>query len=167
MSFEHRYSYSQEHFILSQLILLSKRQQFGECLLRAMEIEGVDPASGYCSKTKIYHSKLPEAFLPSKEVDLLTYLFVPLKHGDRVAVIDAIKGTKYSFQELEKSVRTVAAGLSQHLNVRKSDVVCILAPNSIEFAILLLAIISLGGVVTALNPLNTNGEIKKQLKAAG
>jgi hypothetical protein len=154
-------------FYLVTAELLSKRQQFGECFLRAMEIEGVDPVSGYCSKTKIYHSKLPEVVLPSKEVDLLTFLFVPLKYGDRVAVIDAIKGTKVSFKELEKSVRTVAAGLSQRLNVRKSDVVCILAPNSIEFAILLLATISLGGVVTALNPLNTNGEIKKQLKAAG
>jgi acyl-CoA synthetase (AMP-forming)/AMP-acid ligase II len=43
----------------------------------------------------------------------------------------------------------------------------ILSPNSTEFMVLFLAIASLGGIMTAMNPFNTNADIKKQTKIAG
>ncbi|KAI5079573.1 hypothetical protein GOP47_0005052 [Adiantum capillus-veneris] len=60
-------------------------------------------------------------------------------------------------------IRSVARGLSS-LGVRQHDVVLILSPNSVYFPVLFFAVISLGAVVTTVNPLCTPGEILKQIK---
>lgn len=134
-------------------------------------VEGVDPQSGYCARNNIYYSKLAPAVIPNPPTDLVTYLFAP-KRVDRalldvVAVVDGRTGKSLTYAELDSTVRVVAAGLWQHLGIKKGDVVAILSPNSIEFGVLFLAVATLGGVTTALNPLNTNGEIKKLIRGAG
>lgn len=128
----------------------------------------MDPQSGYCSRNMIYYSKMTPAPTPppSEAIDLVTYLFAP-KRGNAVALVDGRTGRTITYAALEERVRVVAAGLWQRLHIRKSDVVCILSPNSLEFGILFLAIASLGGIMTTLNPLNTNADIKKQTNLAG
>jgi acyl-CoA synthetase (AMP-forming)/AMP-acid ligase II len=134
-------------------------------------MEGVDPGSGYCARTSIYHSILTPAELPSHPTDLTTYLFASKRAdaalGRTVAVVDGRTGRNLTFSQLDETVRKVAAGLWQRLGIRKSDVVAILSPNSIEFGVLFFAIASLGAITTTLNPLNTNADIKKLIRGAG
>lgn len=128
----------------------------------------MDPQSGYCSRNGIYYSKMLLAYTPPPDqpIGLVEFLFES-KRGDAVAYVDGRHGRKLTYAELERAVRTVAAGLWQRLRIQKADVVCILSPNSTEFMVLFLAIASLGGIMTTMNPLNTNADIKKQTKIAG
>lgn len=134
-------------------------------------MEGVDPRSGYCARTSIYHSILAPAELPSHPTDLTTYSFASKRAdaalGRTVAVVDGRTGRNLTFSQLDETVRKVAAGLWQRLAIRKSDVVAILSPNSIEFGVLFFAIASLGAITTTLNPLNTIADIKKLIRGAG
>ncbi|KAG0564051.1 hypothetical protein KC19_8G079400 [Ceratodon purpureus] len=134
-----------------------------------MEVDnGMDPQTGYCAKSRIYYSKLVPGEIPSERTDLVTYLF-ERRRGDGavVAVVDGRSGRKLTYSELEQSVRVVAAGLVERLGVKKGDVLGILSPNSVEFEVLFLAAASLGVVASALNPLNTNGDVKKLFRVAG
>ena len=51
------------------------------------------------------------------------------------------------------------------LGFKKNDVLATCCPNVIEFPIIYLSVLSLGGVVTTLSPLATVNEISHQLKA--
>lgn len=48
--------------------------------------------------------------------------------------------------------------------MKKGDVFAILLPNMPEYPIIYFGVISLGGIITTLNPLYTNDEITKQLR---
>nr|QTO31268.1 4-coumarate-CoA ligase [Ocimum kilimandscharicum] len=56
----------------------------------------------------------------------------------------------------------MAAGL-HHLGVKQGDVILILLPNSVCFPLILLGALSVGAVVTTLNPLSSLLEIRKQV----
>ncbi|KAG0557375.1 hypothetical protein KC19_11G124700 [Ceratodon purpureus] len=128
----------------------------------------VDPRSGYCSRNGVYYSMMVPGYMPppNQAIGIAEFLFAP-KRGDAVAFVDGRTGRKLTFGELEEAVRVVAAGLWQRIGIRKSDVVCILSSNSVEFQVLFLAIASLGGILTTMNPLNTEADLKKQIKLAG
>jgi len=52
------------------------------------------------------------------------------------------------------------------MGVTPRDVVLMLSPNSPEFVIVYLAIVSLGAVAAPSNPLNTDADIQKQILQA-
>lgn len=58
---------------------------------------------------------------------------------------------------------SVAESLYDDFGVRKGDVVLLLSPNSVYFPVVCLAVMSLGAIITTTNPLNTRGEIAKQI----
>uniref|UniRef100_A0A7I4CUJ2 4-coumarate--CoA ligase n=1 Tax=Physcomitrium patens TaxID=3218 RepID=A0A7I4CUJ2_PHYPA len=129
--------------------------------------EGTDPRSGYCSSDGIYYSKRPPVWIPpTRNFDLVSFVFAP-QFGDRVAMVDAPTGRSLTYAQLERNVRVVAAGLYKNLGVRQYDVVMLLSPNSIEFAVVFFAVMSLGAVLTTVNSVNTTGEIQKQMNDAG
>ncbi|KAG0617674.1 hypothetical protein M758_4G007000 [Ceratodon purpureus] len=106
--------------------------------------EGAHARLGYRSSDGVYYSKRPT----------------------RTALVDAPTGRSYTYAELERRVRDVAAGLYKTLGVRQYDVVMLLLPNCIEFPVIFLAVVSLGTVLTTVNQLNTAVEIQKQMKDA-
>ncbi|XP_057802022.1 4-coumarate--CoA ligase-like 6 isoform X2 [Salvia miltiorrhiza] len=57
----------------------------------------------------------------------------------------------------------MAAGLHYHFGVKQGDVILILLPNSVCFPLIFLGALSLGAVVTPMNPLSNMLEIKKQV----
>ena len=129
--------------------------------------EGTDPRSGYRSSDRIYYSKRPPVHIPdTPELDLTSFLFGP-QFGDRKALVDAPTGRYLIYAVLERDVRVLAAGLFKDLGVRQYDVVMLLSPNCIEFPVIVLAVLSLGAVVTTVNPVNTAAEIQKQMKDSG
>src|SRR5206468_7053843 len=60
-------------------------------------------------------------------------------------------------------IRRTATALSRR-GFTKGDVFAIYSPNLPEYAIVFLAVATLGGTVTTVNPLYTAGELASQLK---
>jgi non-ribosomal peptide synthetase component F len=130
-------------------------------------LEGTDARSGYRSSDGVYYSKRPTVWIPpTRRLDLLSFLFAP-QYGERAALVDAPTGQSFTYAQLEWRVRVVAAGLYKTLGVRQYDVVMLLSPNCVEFAVIFLAVVSLGAVLTTVNQVNTALEIQKQMKDAG
>ncbi|RMD64016.1 long-chain fatty acid--CoA ligase, partial [Candidatus Parcubacteria bacterium] len=86
------------------------------------------------------------------------------KYPDRPCTI--FKGATLSFREINELSDRLAAGLYK-LGVRKGDRVGIFMPNTPQFVIAYFAILKIGGVVVATNPLYTPREIIHQVNDAG
>jgi long-chain acyl-CoA synthetase len=76
------------------------------------------------------------------------------------------KGAKISYREMNEITDRLAAGLAD-LGVKKGDRVGIFMPNTPQFVMAYFAILKLGAVVVATNPLYSPREIEHQLNDAG
>ncbi|KAM3337818.1 putative CoA ligase CCL5 [Capsicum galapagoense] len=124
----------------------------------------IDPRSGYSPSNSIFYSKRKPITLPSNQsIDVTTFIS-SRAHSGKIAFIDASSGQKLSFTDVWNAVEALASCLSVNMGIRKGHVVLLLSPNSIYFPIICLAVMSLGGIITTTNPLNTSSEISKQIK---
>ncbi|XP_057820939.2 probable CoA ligase CCL5 [Cryptomeria japonica] len=123
----------------------------------------VDPSSGYCNSDCIYYSKRKPLNLPQEEFLNLPAFLSRQPHTGKIAFIDSGTGYKISYPQVWHSVRSLAAGLAE-MGIKKGDVILLLSPNSVYFPIICMAIMSVGGIVTTTNPLNTAAEITKQAR---
>jgi len=107
-------------------------------------------------------STSPQVSIP--DVSITDYV---LRHaarlGDKPALIDGPTGRTLTYGGLAESVRRAAAGLHR-IGFRKGDVFAIYSPNLPEYAVIFLAVASVGGVNTTVNPLYTADELAKQLQ---
>jgi acyl-CoA synthetase (AMP-forming)/AMP-acid ligase II len=83
--------------------------------------------------------------------------------GDKAAMIDAPSGRTITYAELQKLVRSVAAGLALR-GLAKGEVFAHYAANVPEYAVAFHAVATVGGVNTTANPLLTGEELAVQLK---
>ncbi len=104
--------------------------------------------------------ELPDAALPDYVVGGAA------ARGDAPALIDGSTGTVTTYAELAAQVRGAAAALDA-AGVRRGDTVALLAPNLPAWPVAFHAALSLGAVVTPLNPLQTPAELGTQLRDAG
>ncbi|KAG6389699.1 hypothetical protein SASPL_151172 [Salvia splendens] len=117
--------------------------------------------SWYSPQTGIYSSKYPSINLPSEPLlDVVSFIFSH-KHNGLHALVDSASGLSVPYSKLLPLVKSMAAGL-HHLGVKQGDVILILLPNSVCFPIVFLGALSLGAVVTTMNPLSSLLEIKRQ-----
>lgn len=126
----------------------------------------LDPKSGFCTETSIFHSKRAPISLPTTpNLDIFTFVStrVAVSTSTNIALIDSLTGESLSYPQLWTSVASVASYLVDVHNIKKGDVVLILSPNSILFPVVSFAVMSIGAVLTTTNPLNTAGEISKQI----
>jgi len=86
------------------------------------------------------------------------------KHPDSVCTI--FKGARITYKEMNDTVDRLAAGLAE-LGVKKGDRVGIFIPNTPQFVMAFFAILKLGAVVVATNPLYSAREIEHQVNDAG
>lgn len=86
------------------------------------------------------------------------------KYPDQPCTI--FKGAEISYREMSKLTDTLAAGLAD-LGVRKGDRVGILIPNTPQFVLVYFAVLKIGGVVVATNPMYTGREIIHQANDSG
>jgi acyl-CoA synthetase (AMP-forming)/AMP-acid ligase II len=82
--------------------------------------------------------------------------------GDKPALIDGPTGRAITYRGLAESIPRVAASLARR-GFKKGDVFAIYSPNVPEYAVIFLAVASLGGINTTANPLYTADELAKQL----
>lgn len=86
------------------------------------------------------------------------------KYPDTACTV--FKGARISYKDVDEATNRLAAGLAS-LGVKKGDRVGIFMPNSPQFVIAYFAILKLGGVVVATNPLYSPREIEHQVNDAG
>lgn len=113
----------------------------------------------------IFRSPSPDVTIP----DMPVASFV-LRHAnrlaDRPALIDASSDRVLTYGDLAHEVGAVASGLAAR-GIAKGSVVGMYAPNCAEYAVTLLAVASLGGIATMINPLATADDLARQLVDAG
>ncbi|KAK4435522.1 4-coumarate--CoA ligase-like 6 [Sesamum alatum] len=116
----------------------------------------------YSPETGVYQSKHPPVNLPSEPfLDVVSFIFSQ-KHDGVNALVDSSSGFSVSYSELFTLVKSVASGL-HHMGVKQGDVILFLLPNSVCFPIVFLGALSVGAIVTPMNPLSSLLEIKRQV----
>ncbi|PYS50156.1 MAG: 4-coumarate--CoA ligase family protein [Acidobacteria bacterium] len=112
----------------------------------------------------IFRSPYPDITIPEVPLTELVLRHVEdLK--DKPALIHGLTGRAMTYGELGEMVRLLAAGLAER-GFKKGDVFAIFSPNLIEYAVIFHAVLSLGGIVTTVNPLYTSDELASQLSDA-
>jgi acyl-CoA synthetase (AMP-forming)/AMP-acid ligase II len=105
--------------------------------------------------------------VPVPDVPITEYV---LRHagrlGDKAAIIDGPSGRVLTYRQLADAVRRAATGLSRQ-GLRRGDVVAIYSPNCPEYAVVFLAVASLGAINTTVNPTYTADELAAQMKDSG
>ncbi|OMO73646.1 AMP-dependent synthetase/ligase [Corchorus olitorius] len=123
-------------------------------------------AKSFNPKTQTYTSPRPPINLPTNpNLSLTSFIFESTSSiPHKIALIDASNSDEtLTFHQLKAQVSTLAYALHHQFHIAKSDVVLIIAPNSIRFPISFLSIISLGAIATTANPSFTVNEISKQV----
>ena len=113
----------------------------------------------------IYHSPLPDMAIPDVPLTPIV-LRRAAERGDKPAFVDGSSGRTLTYGELAAGVRRMASGLARR-GFCKGDVLAICAPNIPEYPIAFHAAVSLGGIVTGVNPMWTAGEMTHQLVDSG
>ena len=76
------------------------------------------------------------------------------------------KGAKITYREMSELTDRLAAGLA-NLGIKKGDRVGLFIPNTPQFVIAYYAVLKIGGVVVATNPLYSAKEIEHQANDSG
>ena len=112
----------------------------------------------------IFRSPYKEVTIP--EVSLVEFILHRAEElGEKPALIDGLTNRVMTYGELSSMVKRAASGLAER-GFRKGDVLALLSPNLPEYAVAFYAVVSLGGIVTTINPICTAAEVSKQLKDA-
>jgi acyl-CoA synthetase (AMP-forming)/AMP-acid ligase II len=82
--------------------------------------------------------------------------------GNKPALIDGVSRRAMSYAELDRLVRSFAAGLAAH-GFAQGDTFCICLPNVPEYAVAFHGVLAAGGRCTTANPLYTSRELARQL----
>ncbi|XP_072984246.1 4-coumarate--CoA ligase-like 6 [Typha latifolia] len=131
----------------------------GDLSNRANEMRST---SFFCPETGIYSSKHAPRDLPQDPFqDLVSFLFSQ-EHRGMTALVDSRTGSSISYAMLRDTVESVSSGLHR-MGISGNHVVSILLPNSILFPVMLLGVLSVGAIVTTMNPLSSSDEIKKHM----
>lgn len=113
----------------------------------------------------VLRSPYPDVQVP--QVSLTEYVLGrAAQRGDKPALIDGASGAVTTYAEFADRVAAVAAGLAVE-GIGPGNAVGLLGPNTPSWPVAFHALVSLGAIVTPINPLLTAGEIAKQLQSAG
>ncbi|KAG2674044.1 hypothetical protein I3760_13G117800 [Carya illinoinensis] len=120
--------------------------------------------SGY-GRDGIFRSLRPPLVLPTDpELSMVSFLFRnPSSYPHKPALIDADSSQVLSWSQFKSTLVKLSHGLLR-FGIKKSDVVLIFAPNSIQFPLCFLAVVAIGAVATTANPVYTVNELAKQIK---
>ncbi|KAK7272179.1 hypothetical protein RJT34_28617 [Clitoria ternatea] len=113
----------------------------------------------------IYRSLRPSLVLPKDpNLSLVTHLFNTVSSfPTKPALIDANSSQTLSFAHL-RSLTVKLAHALKRIGISKNDVVLFLAPNDIRYLVSILAVVSLGAVISTVNPAYTVTEVSKQVQ---
>ncbi|XP_072979998.1 4-coumarate--CoA ligase-like 7 [Typha angustifolia] len=125
-----------------------------------------NPRTGFCEETATFHSLRPPIPLPPPSLPLsfpsFVFSLLPSPLPSHPALLDAASGHCLSFPQLLSRVRSLSSSSSPLRSALfKGDVAFVLSPPSLDIPILYLALLSLGVVVSPVNPASTATEISR------
>ena len=126
----------------------------------------VEVISNATNGQRIYRSTLPSVLpLVDEHRSFHSWLVSRAeKHADRTAFICGVSGRRMLYADILRRMNELASVLYHKGNVRRTSVVCFLSPNTLDFCSVFHAVLSLGGIVSPMNPTYTSEEIAKQLE---
>lgn len=130
----------------------------------------VDPRSGFCPQTKVFHSlRLPLSLPPTSQPlsitgHVLSILQLYPPPANAVALVDSDSGVHLSYAIFLNQIRTLASNLKTLTSLSNGDVAFILAPTSLRVPVLYFALLSLGVVISPANPTSSESEISHQIQ---
>nr|QOE83967.1 4-coumarate:CoA ligase 32 [Gossypium hirsutum] len=125
----------------------------------------VDPNSGFCSKTMTFHSLRSPVSLPpeSAPISFTDFFFFMLQSSPpsptAVVLIDATTRRRILHTELIFRFENLVTSLRTHFGLSKGDCAVVFTPNNIFTPILYLSLLSIGVVISPVNPAATAPEI--------
>ncbi|KAG2399309.1 4-coumarate--CoA ligase-like 9 [Vigna angularis] len=125
----------------------------------------IDPNTGFCSSSKIFHSLRPNVQLPplSQPLSLTDYALSLLPAAatatENSALIDASTGRQLSYSLFLCQVKSLASSIQSLTPLSKGHVALILIPTSLHVPVLYFSLLSLGVTVAPANPLSTASEL--------
>ncbi|KAM2231062.1 hypothetical protein ACFX1S_015401 [Malus domestica] len=129
----------------------------------------IDPKSGYCPRTKTFHSLRPPVPLPPLSQPLsLTQFTLSLLRSSMAkpttsALIDAASDRHVSYQTFLSQIHSLTLSL-QSLALFKGHVAFILSPPSLHVPVLYFSLLAFGVVVCPANPIGSESEIAHQVR---
>ncbi|GFP94069.1 4-coumarate--coa ligase-like 9 [Phtheirospermum japonicum] len=128
----------------------------------------IDPRSGFCPETKIFHSPRPPVPLPPENTPLSVAGFAislqsTTSHPDTAALINSDTGHRISYSQFIRYVTSLAFSLRSEVGLSRNDVAFVLSSNSTRVPILYFALLSIGVAVSPANPISTKPEISRQI----
>ncbi|XP_022954925.1 4-coumarate--CoA ligase-like 9 [Cucurbita moschata] len=130
----------------------------------------VDPRSGFCPQTKIFHSLRPPLSLPpiSQPLTVVGHALSILRSSpppvNTTALVDFDSGDSISYGIFLCQIRNLAFNLRTVFSLSKGQVAFILSPTSLRVPVLYFALLSLGVVVSPANPIGSESEIAYQVR---
>ncbi|XP_022137539.1 4-coumarate--CoA ligase-like 9 [Momordica charantia] len=130
----------------------------------------VDPRSGFCPQTKIFHSLRPPLSLPPIPQPLsviehaLTLLQSSPPPANTSVLVDSNSGVRVSYSLFIRQIRNLASNLQALTSLSNGQVAFILAPTSLQVPVLLFALLSLGVTISPANPTGSHSEIAHQVR---
>ncbi|XP_063365003.1 uncharacterized protein LOC134653553 [Cydia amplana] len=110
----------------------------------------------------IVHSPYKDIQIPNRTV--VEHVWENLERWpDKVATICGLTNRSYTYHQLYKYSRNFASQLRTKLEVRDGDVICTMMPNSPEYVIAIVGILTAGAELTTVNPIYTPHEVQRQL----
>ncbi|XP_078156527.1 4-coumarate--CoA ligase-like 7 [Carex rostrata] len=123
----------------------------------------IDPRSGFCAETKTFYSIRSPVPLPSPSLPLsfpsLVFSLLPSPLPSHPALINASTGETTSYPQFLSQVNSLTANLLTHFSISKGDVVLVLSPTRMDLLVLYMSLLSIGAVVSPVNPALTPSEI--------
>jgi acyl-CoA synthetase (AMP-forming)/AMP-acid ligase II len=108
----------------------------------------------------IYRSARPTVEIP--DIPLADCVLArAAERGDRAAFVDSVTGRTVTYGGLPAMVDRAAASLAR-LGLRRGEVCAIFSPNTVDYAVAVLAIARLGAIVTTASALSTRDDLVKQ-----
>ncbi|KAE8670336.1 4-coumarate--CoA ligase-like 9 [Hibiscus syriacus] len=132
----------------------------------------IDPTNGFCRQTRTFHSLRPEVPLPppSQLLSLPQFTLSLLRSsatasdGDTTFAVNATNGHSISYSEFIAQFLSLAHSLQKNYSLSRNDVAFILSPPSLHVPLLYFALMSLGVVISPVNPLSSDSEIAHQVQ---
>ncbi|KAJ7945729.1 4-coumarate:CoA ligase-like protein [Quillaja saponaria] len=131
------------------------------------ETKPIDPKSGFCTQTKIFHSlrlpvPLPHLSQPLSITDYVLSL-IPATVSTTTFLVDSATDRRLSYSLFLHQVQTLASSLQLLTPLSKGHVAFILSPASFDIPVLYFSLLSLGVTISPANPLGSESEVAHQV----
>ncbi|KAK9120018.1 hypothetical protein Scep_018111 [Stephania cephalantha] len=132
----------------------------------------IDPNSGFCSETNVYHNLRPRDALPPPHLPIsaadhaFSLLHQSLSNSlhTTASFIDSTTARRLSYSDFLRHVGSLSSALQSRLGFSKGDTAFVLSPTCLEIPILYFSLLSLGVAFSPANPLSTPAEISRQIQ---